>query len=85
MALELQRPKLMHKLPLAAATYKHTKFHAITLNGYGEMPLKPYTVCVTTFTMPAHLHGHTSWPFYSSLDDATTLKQVPFCSFTQGF
>ena len=53
---ELQRRKLIHKLLLLPA-YQHTKFHAIPLNGYGEMPSKPYTVCVTTFTMPVHLHG----------------------------
>ena len=47
---ELQRPKLMHKLSLLPAK-THTKFHAIQLNCYGEMPSKPYTVCVMTFTM----------------------------------
>ena len=36
--------------------------------------------------MPVHLHGtNTLRPFYSSLEDATTLKQVPFCSFKKGF
>ena len=54
---ELQRLILIHKLPLLPATYKHTKFHAIPLNGYGEMPSKRYAVCVTTFTMPVHSHG----------------------------
>ena len=50
---ELQRPKLMHKIPLLPATSTPT----ISLNGYGEMPSKRYSVCVTTFTMPVHLHG----------------------------
>ena len=27
------------------------------LNGYREMPSKPYAVCVTNFTMHVHLHG----------------------------
>ena len=54
---ELQRPKLIYKLPPLPATYQHTKFHAILLNSYGEMPSKRYAVCVTTFTMPVHLHG----------------------------
>ena len=54
---QLQRPKLIHRLPLLYTCYQHTKFHAIPLYGYGEMPSKPYTVCVTTFTMPVHLHG----------------------------
>ena len=54
---ELQRPKLIHKLPTTIICYKHTKFHVIPLNGYGEIPSKPYTVCVTTFTMSVHLHG----------------------------
>ena len=35
---ELQRPKLINKLPLIPAT--HTKFHTILLNCYGEMPSK---------------------------------------------
>ena len=51
---ELQRPILIHKLTLLLA---------IKLNGYGEMPSKRYAVCVTTFTMPVHLHQHSSCPF----------------------
>ena len=37
----------------------HTKFHAIPLHSYGEKPSKMLhhtTVCVTTFTVPVHLH-----------------------------
>ena len=30
--------------------------------------------------MPVHLHGAYLCPFYSSLEDAATLKQVSFCS-----
>ena len=45
--------------------YKHTKFHAIPLNGYGERPSKRFTVqeCVTTFTTPVYLHGTNFAPF----------------------
>ena len=78
---ELQRPKLIHELPLLPATSTPSFIQFCYLNGYGEMPSKPYAVCVTTFTIPVHLHGHTSCPFYSSLEDATTLKQASFCSF----
>ena len=50
---ELQRPKLIHKLPLLPAT----STPSFMLNGYGKMPSNRYSVCVTTFTMPVHLHG----------------------------
>ena len=77
---ELQRPKLIHKLPLLPATSTQ-KFHAIPLNDYGEMPSKRYAMCVATFTMPVHLHGAYFVSFCSSLEDATMLKQLSFCSF----
>ena len=52
---ELQRPKLIRKLPLlpATSTPSFMQFHQ------NEMPSKRYAVCVcvTTFTMPVHLHG----------------------------
>ena len=51
---ELQRPILIHKLPLLPTTSTQV---AIPLNGNGEVPSKRYAVCVTTFTMPIHLHG----------------------------
>ena len=53
---ELQKPILIHKLPLLPAT-SIPSFMQFRLNGYGEMPSKRYAVCVTTFTMPVHLHG----------------------------
>ena len=50
---EIQRPILIHNLPLLPATSTPSFMQF----GYGEMPSKRYEVCVTTFTMPVHLHG----------------------------
>ena len=61
-----------------------TNFDTIALYGYGEMPSIDFStvlVWVMTFTMTVHLSLRS---FYSSLEDATTLKQVPFCSFYDG-
>ena len=46
--------------------YTHSEFHAIALHGYGKTPLKfpPHSsVCVTTYTMPVHMHGTNFEPF----------------------
>ena len=45
--------------------YIHSEFHAIPLHGYGETPSKLSTtvVCVTTVTVPVHLHGTNFAPF----------------------
>ena len=59
---ELQRPKLIHKLPLLPATSTQSFMQFRPLNGYGEMPSKRYAVCMTTFTMPVHLH----WAYFVS-------------------
>ena len=52
---ELQRPKLIHKLPLlpATSTPSFMRFrYTVT-----EKCHQNVTPCVTTFTMPVHLYG----------------------------
>ena len=51
---ELLGPKLIHYASTVSC-YKHTKFHAIPLNGYGERASKHFTIqkynYVMTFTI----------------------------------
>ena len=81
---KLQSPKLKLTQSLLVATFtqnfmrfrctvmekRHQNFppHSSVCN---ERPLPCLYICM----------GHTLCPFYSSLEGATTLKQVPFCSF----
>ena len=71
---ELRRPMLIHKLPLLPATAHQTSRNS------AERPSKRYAVCGRSLPCLYNCMGHTLYAFYSSLEDAKTLKQASFWS-----
>ena len=59
------------------------KFHCTVMEKHYQN-VAPHSVSVTTFTMPVLFMGHSLQSFCFSLEDATTVKQAPFCSFLNG-
>ena len=84
---KLQSPKLRLTQSLLVATFTQNfmRFRCTVMEKRHQNVPPHSSVCDDRYRACTFAStGQTLRPFYSSLEDATTLKQAPFCSFQKG-